>query len=170
MNQYKIEKLIRSTTSTGKAKISASLIDVNNVLEENVTIWGDFPNFDNLAVGDIIMGNVMSKNALGKDNRMYTNKTLYPAKNTGNRSFAPKNDISVAMEKKADMIDEAQEKKAKNIEEAQGRNERMWAKYGACEIIAHHPAYKDLNIEDVQVEIGKLGQYILTGKLEQPPF
>ena len=76
MNQYKIEKLIRSTTSTGKAKISASLIDVNNVLEENVTIWGDFPNFDNLAVGDIIMGNVMSKNALGKEKEIIRTRNV----------------------------------------------------------------------------------------------
>lgn len=72
------------------------------------------------------------------------------------------------MDKKAGFINEAIGKKETSISHAQTRNEIMWAKYGAAEIIAHHEAYKSLQLKDIPQAISKLANYIYSDSLQ--PF
>lgn len=57
-------------TSTGKAVKSCSLKDEKGVLNEDVSIWSDFPDFSNLRAGSHVSGQIKS-NAKGY-------KSLYP--------------------------------------------------------------------------------------------
>src|SRR3990167_4227637 len=51
----------------------------------------------------------------------------------------------------AKAVEKLQDRKAENISNAQDRNEVMWAKYGACLLVANHPVYKGLlNPEHVE--------------------
>jgi hypothetical protein len=72
------------------------------------------------------------------------------------------------MDKKATYINEVIGKKETSISHAQTRNEIMWAKYGACEIIAHHEAYKSLQAKDMVQAISKLANSIYHDQLQ--PF
>lgn len=105
---YKINKLDRVTTSTGKAKINATLMGEDNLEVVGVGIWADFPNFANLNEGDSVMGDIVVKDQW---------KTLYPPKTTttgqigGNKGGF----IAKAQEKKAEYIERAQENKEEGI-------------------------------------------------------
>ena len=55
--KFKIEWLERKETTTGKKKADATIVDEQGK-SEDVTIWGDFPNFDNLAPGSEIEGEI----------------------------------------------------------------------------------------------------------------
>lgn len=81
---------------------------------------------------------------------------------------AGKPNMERVMEKKAGMIGEAQAVKAQNVSEAQSRNEAMWAKYGACEMIAHHPMFKDLTESELLNKIHILASKIKNDTLD--PF
>lgn len=82
--------------------------------------------------------------------------------------FIKKGASTFMMEKKATQIAEAQTKKAQSIAEAQDRSALMWAKYGACEIVAHHPAFKELDGNEVVDMIEKLFTRIYNGEPLEP--
>lgn len=105
---YKITKLDRVTTSTGKAKINATLIGEDSVEVAGVGIWADFPNFANLIVGDSVSGDLVTKGQW---------ITLYPPKNPATGQIGGKNGgfIAKAQEKKAEQIEKAQENKSESI-------------------------------------------------------
>lgn len=60
----------------------------------------------------------------------------------------------------AKRIEEMQEKKAKSIEAAQDRSAWMWAKNNAADLVAKHPAFKDLYMTDVLPTVEKLATKI----------
>jgi len=68
--EYKISTLEKKTTSTGKVKIDAELIDVSGTTIEGVTIWDSFPNFNSITFGTLVSGDIVTK-----QNGKYTNKT-----------------------------------------------------------------------------------------------
>lgn len=70
------------------------------------------------------------------------------------------------MEQKATNIDKAIDKKSSNISMAQDRNERMWAKFGACEIVANHPAYKNYKVNEIEPVVDHLANFILSMNLD----
>lgn len=111
---YKINSIERKTTSKGSAKADLTLIDVSGAEFEGVTIWADFPNFEGLAAGSQIDGNLSIK-----QNGQYTNKTLYPntAKPTANGQIGGNKSALGAgmMKQKAENIERAQETKAEGI-------------------------------------------------------
>ena len=76
--------------------------------------------------------------------------------------------MSGMMNAKKANINEAIEKKSANISKAQDRNESMWAKRNACELVAHHPAFSKLSINEVENKIHELAGQILNDELE--PF
>lgn len=69
--------------------------------------------------------------------------------------------------KKAD-IAEAQTRKENSIAKAQDRSALMWAKVGATELIAHHPAFKNVSKEGIEFEIEKLTTEIYNIEPTQP--
>ena len=76
--------------------------------------------------------------------------------------------MSGMMNAKKANINEAIEKKSANISKAQDRNEMMWAKRNACELVAHHPAFSKLSISEIENKIHELAGQILNDELE--PF
>lgn len=109
MATFTIEWMERKTTSTGKPMIKTSLKDAQGAMQEDVAIWGDFPNFAALGPGTTVEGDVVSK-----QNGQYVNKTLYPAR----QPAAPRGGgagMKAAQERKAEMIKEAQERKSESV-------------------------------------------------------
>lgn len=103
--QYKINFSERKTTSTGKQKIDAELVDMAGEVHKGVTIWADFPGWNNLMTGGTVEGDVVSK-----QNGKYTNKTLYPARSQ--TSYTPRGGTQ-----RAGSIKDAVEAKNVNIKE-----------------------------------------------------
>lgn len=67
--------------------------------------------------------------------------------------------------KKEESITKFQDRKAEQIATAQDRTAMVWAKYGACEIIAHHPAFKNLSEAQIATEITNLANKIYNDDL-----
>lgn len=102
--KYTIEWCEKKTTSTGKQKLDATLKDESGASYDNVTIWGDFPNFSELAPGFTVEGEVVEK-----QNGQYLNKTLY----------APKAPKAVGSTFKQKMIEDTMAKKEESIRRIQ---------------------------------------------------
>ena len=79
-----------------------------------------------------------------------------------------KSDIAKAMIRKEKSIGQFIDTKSQNIAKAQERNEIMWAKVGACNLLSNHPAYKNLAKEEVENEIKVLTNKIIN--MELLPF
>ncbi len=108
---YKILKIDRKETSTGKLKADLNLQSPDGVVSTGVTIWADFPNFAALTEGITTEGDIVEK-----QNGQYTNKTLYPARtNTLGAKRPGAGNIVKAMETKAKNIEAAQESKQEGI-------------------------------------------------------
>lgn len=111
---YKITQIQKTTTRTGKELAKVSAVDVSgNSLE--ATIWkldkeGQvFPNFDSLTANAQIEANQWQN---PKDGTF----TLYPTKNTANRSFTPnRGGIAQAQQRKETSITISQERKEEGI-------------------------------------------------------
>jgi len=71
---------------------------------------------------------------------------------------------------KGGAIKEAQERKETSIEHAQKRTAEMWAKTQAAELVAHHPAYQELNIDEIPQAIEELARNILTMDIRPQAF
>jgi len=138
MPSFNLNNVVRKTTSTGKELIKCDARD-NNGNVTHVTIWKldkdnkVFPGFDTIANGSIIEGNLWNKAGT-------SDWTLYPPKE---RKFGGMG--TGLIQAKARSIQEAQTHKEQSIGKAQDRNEVMYAKKSAAELIANHPAYKGLN-------------------------
>lgn len=107
--QYTITWIENGTTSTGKVKATATLLGSDGIVNENVTIWGDFPNFNELRPAGKVEGTIQVK-----QNGQYTNKTLYPAQVPKKGNFA----IKEAQATKREDIAHAQDRKEESIKEA----------------------------------------------------
>lgn len=101
---YKIDWLEVKTTSTGKYVKKCVLLDESGVKINDVSIWGDFPNWDELRPGSEVKGEIKT------NDKGY--KSLYPEKVTTSR--APSG-VKAAQERKAVMIEEAQNRKNDSI-------------------------------------------------------
>ncbi len=160
MAQFKIEflenksadwKVATVTDESGKTFQEVSINKTNKKGEP-------FPNFDGIMSGATIEANFWTSSA-GK------NYLFAPDKQN---ATGKKPNMERVMEKKASMIGEAQDKKAQNVSAAQDRNEIMWAKNNASMIIAHHPAFQNLEINEIEQTIINLADRILNATLN--PF
>lgn len=153
MAAYNIGQITRKQVA-GKDIIVCNVKDNDGTVTNNVTIWKTdkdgkvFPGFDTINSGSVVEGNLWTKPGT-------ENVTLYPPKDK--KSFAPSAGL---MKAKTESIQKFQETKTHSIERAQERNEVMYAKKGAAEIIAHHPAYKDLNNLNLSSVFQNLAQTI----------
>lgn len=107
--KYIVEWSEYKTTSTGKKKADATLKDEAGVITEGVTIWENFPGFNDIRPGSTLEGDVTVK-----VNGQYTNKTL----NAPRAEFPRKapGAITQAMAKKEKSIEKFQEQKTSSIE------------------------------------------------------
>lgn len=111
------------------------------------TIWrfdkdnAEFPGWAYIAPGSTIEANPWTKPGSDKI-------TLYapkPSVSGGARG-------SGIQALKYKSIATAQERKEKSIHAAQDRAALMWAKYGACQLVANHPSYK-FNTQDQIIDL-----------------
>lgn len=121
--------------------------------EDGVTVE-NVSTFDAVQNGGTIVGEIVQKG-------QYLN---FETEKTDGR----KPNMDRVMEKKAGQIAEAQGRKEESIGKAQDRSAMMWAKYGATELVAHHPAFKDLNEVEVMTKVSRLANQIYHDALE--PF
>lgn len=106
---YKLIKLDRTTTSTGKAKINATVQSEDGVTTEKVGLWSDFPRFADLKEGDSVDGDLRVKD-------QWT--TLYPPKSGTSITrgkFSATGAIKEAMKEKAEGIAHFQSTKEESI-------------------------------------------------------
>lgn len=103
---YKITKLERVTTSTGKAKINATLMGEDSVEVANVGIWADFPHFADLKIDDTVSGYLVTKGQW---------ITLYPPKNPTTGTTRGAGAITKAMDRKEEGIEKSQDRKEQGI-------------------------------------------------------
>ena len=139
MNKYTINWIEQSTTSTGKVRATATLQDEQGVVTEGVTIWGDYPNFATLMVGNTTLGDIQIK-----QNGKYTNKTLYPAR-TNTLATPPKKSAPSA-------IQGAIKAKQEGIEKSQTRKEEGIKLAGAARdatliVTTFYPELTDMSVE-----------------------
>ena len=147
---YTVLKAENKTAKTGKPYKSLTISD--GPTETNVNIFSDFPDFANVQVNSRIEGTL-------EQNGKYWNIK-------SDRINSKKPNFDRIIEKKQAGIVESQERKASNISQAQDRNEVMWAKYSAAEIVAHHPAYRNLKDEvEVEMAVEALASKILHNSL-----
>ena len=156
---YKIVKLDRVTTSTGKQKINALLIAEDGTETENVGIWSDFPNFANLQKNDGVMGDIVPKGEW---------KTLYPPKvaSTGNIGASRGGMIAKAQEKKAEFIEKAQDNKNESIKIAS-----TFGKAVECAIAEYNKDPHNLDsLEDLIRKWRKVLWFEFDNHNDFPPF
>lgn len=102
--RFKIDWLEVKTTSTGKNVKKCVLLDESGTKINDVSVWGDFPNWADLRPGSEISGEIKT------NNKGY--KSLYPEKATTSR---PPSGIKAAQERKAEFIEKAQDRKNDSI-------------------------------------------------------
>jgi len=111
MAQYKLSNIVRKTTTTGKAMIRCTAGE-----ENDVTIWSNFVNFANLKDGDVVEGELETK-----QNGQYVNKTLNMPRaglvgaNRGQSGAFRGKQMEETMAKKQGYIQEAQDNKGLSI-------------------------------------------------------
>jgi hypothetical protein len=139
MSAFNIGTMTRKQVA-GKDIIVCNVKDNDGNVTKEVTIWKTdkdgkvFPGFDQIDTGSVVEGNLWTKPGT-------SNVTLYPPKDK--KTFGSGH-TKALMQEKTQSIAKFQETKSQSIEKAQEVNRAMYAKKSAAEIIAHHPAYKDL--------------------------
>ncbi len=163
MSTFNLNNVQRKKLPTGAELINCEVRDNNGDVIQ-ATIWKTdkdgkvFPNFDSLSNGSIIEGNLWNKPGT-------TNWSIYPPKpvagNSARSGGFGGGMGKVLMETKKENIAEFQAKKSQSIEQAQTRNEIMYARQSACELVSNHPAYKALDKNNVEHSIVHLFNFIL---------
>lgn len=108
---FKILKIERKQTASGKDMARLNLQNPDGVIINDVTIWGDYPNFATLDVGHTTEGDVQEK-----QNGQYVNKTLYPARTNTLGAKRGGAGMAATMEKKEKSIGAAMDRKENSIE------------------------------------------------------
>jgi hypothetical protein len=149
--KYFINTLEKKTSTTGKSYIKAELRDEQNNITPGVSIWQDFPSFENITFGAEINADIVTKGNF---------KNAYPVKTY--KSFAAKPNMAAIVDKKNE-----------NIKEAQGRKEDAIIRAGAQRdaVLIVTTFYKNqefsLSDADIQAKIDYWMKYFLA-KADQP--
>ena len=111
---YTIDWLEVVQTSTGKTKANVTLVGEDGGKIPDVSIWGDFANFNELRPGSKVEGVVTYKPYKGK-NYASLGKAMNP---NGTYAVKPKSDIAKAVAAKNENIAHSQEKKMEGIKDS----------------------------------------------------
>ncbi len=156
--KYKVLSFEIKQTKEGKDFKRINLKDQSGEMFNGVPYWSSLPGYEELSVGTVIEGTVTST-----QNGQYTNHKLELANMP---KSSPKGAFGGGMGKalmaeKGKQIEASMTRKQEAIDEAQSRNEVMWAKNGAAMLIAHHPAYANLNDANLNYALQNLTNAIL---------
>lgn len=156
--QYKITKIDRKVTSSGKSMASVSLESLQGAKIENVAIWDSFPRFPDLTIGTEVEGDIVEK-----QNGQYVNRSLYAPKQPTGRTGG-NSGVKVAMERKEASIAKFQDKKEESIA-------LSGAQRDAVLIVTELKRVIGLPDEDIQSEIIKWRNWFLSDEFKNyPPF
>lgn len=157
---FKILKIERKQTASGKDMARLNLQNPDGVIINDVTIWGDYPNFATLDVGHTTEGDVQEK-----QNGQYVNKTLYPARTNTLGAKRGGAGMAATMEKKEKSIGAAMDRKEASIEKmATFRDATLLTVAWASHIQAED--FSTATMKDKWVEF----RLWLEGQLETAPF
>lgn len=153
----KIISVEQKTSRDGsKNYLSITCEEDSGVVHSNVSVWSSI----GALYRQIIPNSVISGVKVITNDKGYKSLVLDQVKQFQKPKEAM---IHEAQDRTAEFVKTAQERTAEQVNQAQTRNEVMWAKYGACEIIAHHPAYKNIEGTLIPAEIVFLTEKILSG-------
>lgn len=149
--KYKIGNEVKVLTAktSGKDYKRFAVKDEKGVVTEDVVAFSTFQDYSRIAAGAEVEGILTEKDYQGR--KSYTLNSLSKG-GVG---------VAKAMEAKKEMIESAQDRKNTSIQNAQERNEVMWAKKSAMELLTFHPSYKGLSDEDIRASWMKLVEMIL---------
>ncbi len=111
METIKLEWLENTKTSTGKDKINATITKADGTKMENVTIWGDFPNWAVLKPGETIQAKLVPKDYNGRTYYSLAHEQSTTGQTGGNKGTFGGGMGAKLMEKKSEGIAKAQEHK-----------------------------------------------------------
>ncbi len=156
--KYEIVSLERKRIdSIQKDVINCDMKDEQgNLYDKKVSIWEGFPGFTEIIEGSTVEGDII------------VNDKGYASLKAPKAATGARPNMDRLMDKKKENIIEVQGKRGEQISKAQDRNEVMWSKYGACELVAHHPSFASLSQEDVIKTVSRIASEILNDDLQ--PF
>ncbi len=146
------------TAKSGTQYKRVTTEDSIGTVAQDVSVFDSFPDYANVIEGNTVEGMV--------ERGEYNGKPSY--KLVGERKPSTGGGYRKAGEDRSKAIAEAQAHKAESIEKAQDRSAGMWAKYGACELVANHPAFKELTPNEVEQKLHELATFIVNDQLD--PF
>lgn len=164
---YIVEWAERKTTSTGKEKLDCSLLDCSlkdelGVATQNVTIWGDFPNFNEIMPGSKVTGTLTP----AKDPKY--GPTLYAPKPQKQGGVYKSQVIEKAMDKKEASIAKFQDQKEESIRLMSAQRDAVLI---VTTLLAGHPQLSTLNEDYIKGEIVKWRDWFLSHKFNETlPF
>ena len=113
---------------------------------------------------DISIGSEIAPTDLEKDGNYWGLKDLKKEFKAEKKT----EQINQVMQRKETAIKSAQIAKTNSIKDAQDRNDVLWAKRSAAELVAFHPSFKDLKQDEVVDKIIALANKIVNSELS--PF
>lgn len=122
-----------------------------NLTDEAGKKINDVITFQNVMAGHELEGEVI-------ENSTYKNLEFKPVKKLEKPNFI----------KKEETMREMQANKARSITEAQDRNMWMWAKYGACELVAGNDLYKNRPYQEQLELINDMATHIYNQEPSTP--
>lgn len=130
MTTFTVKAVKSAMTKTNKPYKRVDCVDETGAEFKGVPYWDNLPGYELIIPGATFNGLITSTmNARGySDHKLSLGNMPKPAPVSNAFPVSP-----------------AQLRKEQGIDKAQDRKEVMFAKQSAAEIIAHHPAYKDLN-------------------------
>lgn len=169
--QIRILKCEQKTAKSGVTYKRVTIEDEIGTRAEGVSVFNFFPDYENVVEGGTVEGMVDRSEYNGKPSYKLVESRNAASPTTPSTSYrkpaanSPKA-IAEAQERKAEQIEKAQDRTAEHVSEAQGRNESMWAKYGACELVANHPAFQNLTSTEIDQKIHELASFIVNDQLD----
>lgn len=120
MSQFTIKSIDKNKpTKEGKTRGMAVVIGPDGTESTDVTVWGDYPGFADLAQGSVVDANVVAKTIKGRVwKSLYAVKTDTLTSPSYRRASAPKPEMIKMMDKKQDNIEKTMDRKDENIKKS----------------------------------------------------
>lgn len=150
-------KGVESVSISGGREFKVIKVQDENGFNDKLNVWPDCSQYGNIEMGATVSGYILVK---GK----YRNLVDNPVSSAPGLSLAAKRTNTFTA------VKESQDRKEKSIRMSQDRNELMWASRSACELVAHHPAFKNLTASEVEQKIKQLRDLINSTPDEEIPF
>lgn len=135
-----INWLERRESKTGKSFAKLELKDEQGVIHSSVSVWSDFPNFENLAPGMQVDGELVKK---GEYTNLVVAKTSYSPNYTPRANSGPTRAFAAAQEVKGKQIERSQEHKDNSIKVSSTMRDA---------VLLVTTFYRDVTMSDKEIE------------------